>query len=123
MKDIAADQQAHFPTRVLRMSIRGSYTAVPCLQTVSRIRFQAKTPSTQVYAYYHAAYIEKVRVLNAYGSTDGQLPDYIKQKNWSSPNPFMTGSTVRLCENGGCGFNHSMSLGTVSFATSLMDLP
>ncbi len=75
------------------------------------------------YIYYHAAYIEKVRVLNAYGSTDGQLPDYIKQKNWSSPNPFMTGSTVRLCENGGCGFNHSMSLGTVSFATSLMDLP
>ncbi|MBQ6502292.1 MAG: hypothetical protein IJI57_00085 [Flexilinea sp.] len=75
------------------------------------------------YIYYHAAYIDKVRVLNAYGSIDGQLPDYIKQKNWASPNPFMTGSTMRLCENGGCGFNHSMSLGTVSFETSLRDLP
>ncbi|MBQ6520118.1 MAG: hypothetical protein IJI14_15495 [Anaerolineaceae bacterium] len=74
------------------------------------------------YIYYHAAYIEKVRVLNAYGSSDGQLPDYIKQKNWSSPNPFMTGNTVHLCENGGCGFNHNMSLGTVSFQTSLFDL-
>ena len=75
------------------------------------------------YVYYHAAYIVKVRVLNAYGSTDGQLPDYIKQKNWASPNPFMTGTTVRLCENGGCGFNHTMSLGTVSFEMSLRDLP
>ena len=74
------------------------------------------------YIYYHAAYIDKVRVLNAYGSSDGQLPDYIKQKNWSSPNPFVTGSTVRLCENGGCGFNHNMSLGTVSFQTSIKDL-
>lgn len=75
------------------------------------------------YIYYHAAYIVKVRVLNAYGSTDGQLPDYIKQKNWASPNPFMTGATVHLCENGGCSFNHNMSLGTVSFPTSLRDLP
>ncbi len=75
------------------------------------------------YIYYHAAFIDKVRVLNAYGGTDGQLPDYIKQKNWASPNPFMTGCTVRLCENGGCGFNHTMSLGTVSFGTSLQDLP
>lgn len=75
------------------------------------------------YIYYHAAYIVKVRVLNAYGSTDGQLPDYIKQKNWASPNPFMTGNTVHLCENGGCSFNHNMSLGTVSFPTSLWDLP
>ena len=74
------------------------------------------------YIYYHAAYIEKVRVLNAYGSSDGHLPDYIKQKNWSSPNPFMTGSTIRLCENGGCGFNHNMSMGTVSFMTSLQNL-
>ena len=76
-----------------------------------------------LYIYYHAAYIDKVRILNAYGSSDGQLPDYIKQKNWASPNPFMTGTTVRLCENGGCGFNHDMSLGTVSFETSLRDLP
>ena len=75
------------------------------------------------YIYYHAAYIDKVRVLNAYGASDGFLPDYIQQKNWTSPNPFMTGSTVRLCENGGCGFNHNMSLGTVSFETSLRDLP
>ena len=75
------------------------------------------------YIYYHAAYIDKVRVLNAYGASDGFLPDYIQQKNWTSPNPFMTGSTMRLCENGGCGFNHNMSLGTVSFGTSLRDLP
>ena len=75
------------------------------------------------YIYYHAAYIDKVRVLNAYGSSDGMIPDYIRQKDWSSPNPFMTGSTVRLCENGGCGFNHNMSLGTVSFPVSLEDLP
>ena len=75
------------------------------------------------YIYYHAAYIDKVRVLNAYGASDGFLPDYIQQKNWASPNPFMTGSTMRLCENGGCGFNHNMSLGTVSFKTSLFDIP
>ena len=75
------------------------------------------------YIYYHAAYIDKVRVLNAYGASDGFLPDFIQQKNWASPNPFMTGSTMRLCENGGCGFNHNMSLGTVSFGTSLRDLP
>ena len=75
------------------------------------------------YIYYHAANIDKVRVMNAYGSSDGMIPDYIKQKNWSSPNPFMTGSTVRLCENGGCGFNHQMSLGTVSFDTSIRDIP
>ncbi len=75
------------------------------------------------YIYYHAAYIDKVRVLNAYGASDGFLPDYIQQKNWASPNPFMTGTTVRLCENGGCGFNHAMSLGTVSFPTSLRNLP
>ena len=75
------------------------------------------------YIYYHATYIDKVRVLNAYGSSDGMIPDYIKQKNWTSPNPFMTGSTVRLCENGGCGFNHQMSLGTVSFDTSIRDIP
>ena len=74
------------------------------------------------YIYYHAAYIDKVRVLSAYGSSDGQLPDYIKQKNWASPNPFITGATIRLCENGGCGFNQSMSLGTVSFPTSIQDL-
>ena len=30
------------------------------------------------YIYYHAAYIDKVRVLNAHGSSEGQLPDYIK---------------------------------------------
>ncbi len=82
-----------------------------------------RSESNVPYIYYHAAFIDKVRVLNAYGSTDGQLPDYIKQKNWASPNPFMTGTTVRLCENGGCGFNHNMSLGTVSFPTSLQDLP
>ena len=75
------------------------------------------------YIYYHAAYIDKVRVLNAYGSANGQIPDYMRQKNWSSPNPFMTGSTVRLCENGGCGFNHNMSLGTVSFQTSIRNIP
>ncbi len=75
------------------------------------------------YIYYHAAYIDKVRVLNAYGSSDGMIPDYIRRKDWSSPNPFMTGSTVHLCENGGCGFNHNMSLGTVSFEMSLRDLP
>ena len=75
------------------------------------------------YIYYHAAIIEKVRVLNAYGSSDGQLPDYIKQKNWASPNPFISGSAVRLCENGGCGFNHNMSMGTVSFRTSISDIP
>ena len=83
----------------------------------------SRSESNVPYIYYHAAYIVKVRVLNAYGSTDGQLPDYIKQKNWASPNPFMTGTTVRLCENGGCSFNHDMSLGTVSFETSLRDLP
>ena len=33
------------------------------------------------------------------------------------------GGQVRLCENGGCGFNHQMSLGTVPFETSLQDLP
>ena len=82
-----------------------------------------RSESNVPYIYYHAAFIDKVRVLNAYGSTDGKLPDYIKQKNWASPNPFMTGTTVRLCENGGCGFNHNMSLGTVSFGTSLQDLP
>lgn len=75
------------------------------------------------YIYYHAAYIDKVRVLNAYGSANGQIPDYIRQKDWSSSNPFMTGNTFRLCENGGCGFNHNMSLGTVSFPMSLYDLP
>ena len=75
------------------------------------------------YIYYHAAYIDKVRVLNAYGSANGQIPDYMRQKNWSSSNPFMTGSTVRLCENGGCGFNHNMSLGTVSFQTSIRNIP
>ena len=75
------------------------------------------------YIYYHAAYIVKVRVLNAYGTSNGQIPDYIKHKNWASPNPFMTGSTIRLCENGGCGFNHNISLGTVSFSTSLQDIP
>lgn len=49
-----------------------------------------RSESNVPYIYYHAAYIEKVRVLNAYGSSDGQLPDYIKQKNWSSLNQFMT---------------------------------
>lgn len=83
----------------------------------------SRSESNVPYVYYHAAYIVKVRVLNAYGSTDGQVPDYIKQKNWASPNPFMTGTTVCLCENGGCVFNHDMSLGTVSFETSLRDLP
>ena len=75
------------------------------------------------YIYYHSAYIDKVRVLNAYGASDGLLPDYIQQKDWSSPNPFIAGGQVRLCENGGCGFNHQMSLGTVSFPTSLWDIP
>ena len=75
------------------------------------------------YIYYYATYIDKVRVLNAYGATDGLLPDYIQQKNWASPNPFISDGTVRLCENGGCGFNHSMSLGTVSFPTSIRDIP
>ncbi len=85
--------------------------------------FYARQEVNVPYIYYHAAYIDKVRVLNAYGASDGFLPDYIQQKNWTSPNPFMTGSTMRLCENGGCGFNHNMSLGTVSFGTSLRDLP
>ena len=75
------------------------------------------------YIYYHAAFIDKVRVLNAYGASDGLLPDYIQQKDWSSINPFIVGGQVHLCENGGCGFNHQMSLGTVSFETSLQDLP
>ena len=76
------------------------------------------------YIYYHdATYIDKVRVLNAYGATDWLLPDYIQQKNWASPNPFITSGSVRLCENGGCGFNHSMSLGTVSFPASIQDFP
>ena len=75
------------------------------------------------YIYYHAAYIDKVRVLNAYGSSDGLIPDYIRRKDWASPNSFITGGQIRLCENGGCGFNHNMSLGTVSFETSLRDLP
>lgn len=74
------------------------------------------------YIYYHAAYIVKVRVLNAYGGSGGLLPDYITAKNWVSPNPFITGGEVRLCENGGCGFNHKMSMGTVSFPTSLCDI-
>ena len=98
------------------------YNIAPAGEATDRIShvYDRSEPNVP-YIYYHAAYIDKVRVLSAYGSSDGQLPDYIKQKNWASPNPFFDNGKVRLCENGGCGFNHSMSIGTISFSTSLRD--
>ena len=100
------------------------FNIVPAGQAQNRTgHVYARQEVNVPYIYYHAAFIDKVRVLNAYGASDGLLPDYIRQKDWSSPNPFITNGQIRLCENGGCGFNHQMSLGTVSFGTSIQDIP
>lgn len=75
-----------------------------------------------MYIYNHAAYIDKVCVLNTYGSSDDQIPDFIRWKEWPSFNPFVIGGQVCLRENGSCRYNHNMSAGIVSFQTSILNL-
>ena len=122
LPDVDSDYWDRIDTALVWSQLMPYFNITLAGSTANGIIYDRSEPNVP-YIYYHAAYIDKVRVLNAYGSSDGIIPDYIKQKDWFSLNPFMTGSTVRLYENGGCGFNHNISLGTVSFSMSLHDLP
>ena len=76
------------------------------------------------YFYTHAANIDTVKFSSAYGVPENDIPSYIMEKGWASLNPtFGSDGLAGIAWNGGCSYNHEMTVGGITYRTCLEDLP
>ena len=76
------------------------------------------------YFYTKAAFIDTVRYSSAYGVPENSIPPYIAGKGWSNVNPTLNADkTARIAWNGGCSYNHDMTVGGITYRNSLESLP
>lgn len=76
------------------------------------------------YFYTHAAYIDTVKFSSAYGVPEKDIPSYIAGRGWSSLNPtFGPDDLAGIAWNGGCSYNHDMTVGGITYRSCLEDLP
>ena len=76
------------------------------------------------YFYTKAAFIDTVKYSSAYGVPENSIPSYITEKGWSSLNPTLNSDkTAGITWNGGCSYNHDMTVGGIVYRSCLEDLP
>ncbi len=76
------------------------------------------------YFYTRAAFIDTVKYSSAYSVPENSVPAYITGKGWSSLNPTLNADkTVGITWNGGCSYNHDMTVGGVTYKNCMEDLP
>lgn len=76
------------------------------------------------YFYTRAAYIDTVKFSSAYGVPENEIPSYIAGKGWASLNPtFGPDGLAGIAWNGGCSYNHEMTVGGITYRSCLEDLP
>ena len=76
------------------------------------------------YFYTRAAFIDTVKYSSAYSVPENSVPAYITGKGWSSLNPTLNvDKTVGITWNGGCSYNHDMTVGGITYRYCLDNLP
>ncbi len=76
------------------------------------------------YFYTKAAFIDTVKYSSAYGVPENSIPSYITGKGWTSLNPTLNSDkTAGITWNGGCSYNHEMTVGGIVYRSCLEDLP
>ena len=76
------------------------------------------------YFYTHAAFIDTVKFSAAYGTPETAMPSYITEKGWASLNPTSgPNGLAGIAWNGGCSYNHDMTVGGIIYRRCLNDLP
>ena len=75
------------------------------------------------YFYTRAAFIDTVKYSSAYSVPEDQVPTYVTDKGWSSLNPTLNADkTVGITWNGGCSYNHDMTVGGITYRNCINDL-
>lgn len=76
------------------------------------------------YFYTRAAFIDTVKYSSAYSVSESSVPSYITGKGWTSLNPTLNADkTVGITWNGGCSYNHDMTVGGIVYRNCLENLP
>ena len=102
------------------------YVHIPTQDTGDAARPYAyvKTEPDIPYFYTRAAFIDTVKYSSAYSVPESSVPAYITGKGWSSLNPTLNADkTVGITWNGGCSYNHDMTVGGIIYRNCLEDLP
>ncbi len=102
------------------------YVHIPSQDTGDPARPYAYTRSEPdiPYFYTRAAFIDTVKYSSAYSVPESSVPAYISGKGWTSLNPTLnTDKTVGITWNGGCSYNHEMTVGGITYRYCLSDLP
>ena len=102
------------------------YVHIPEKETGDAARPYAYTISEPdiPYFYTRAAFIDTVKYSSAYSVPENSVPAYITGKGWSSLNPTLNADkTVGITWNGGCSYNHDMTVGGIVYRSCLENLP
>ena len=83
-----------------------------------------KTEPNIPYFYTIAAFIDTVKYSSAYSVPESRVPAYISGKGWSSMNPTLNADKIAgITWNGGCSYNHDMTVGGITYKHCITDLP
>ena len=102
------------------------YVHIPAKETGDNSRPYAYTISEPdiPYFYTRAAFIDTVKYSSAYSVPENSVPAYNTGKGWSSLNPTPNADkTVGITWNGGCSYNHDMTVGGIVYRNCLENLP
>ena len=102
------------------------YVHIPVEETGDNSRPYAYTISEPdiPYFYTRAAFIDTVKYSSVYSVPENSVPAYITGKGWSSLNPTLNADkTVGITWNGGCSYNHDMTVGGIVYRNCLENLP
>lgn len=102
------------------------YVHIPSQETGDSARpyTYARSETDIPYFYTRAAFIDAVKYSSAYSVPENSVPAYITGKGWSSLNPTLNADkTVGITWNGGCSYNHDMTVGGITYRYCLDNLP
>ena len=102
------------------------YVHIPVNETGDADRPYAYTISEPDIPYFYtkAAFIDTVKYSSAYSVPENSVPAYITGKGWTSLNPTLNADkTVGITWNGGCSYNHDMTVGGIVYRNCLENLP
>ncbi len=102
------------------------YVHIPSQETGNPARPYAYTRSEPdiPYFYTRAAFIDTVKYSSAYSVPESLIPVYITGKGWTSLNPTLNADkTVGITWNGGCSYNHDMTVGGIVYRNCLENFP